>query len=88
MKAFFPCWEGSNLILGIGKKTKYLSTKWVDYVVEPMKYQVLRPHFFSMDGWLEGWWWGEWCGGLVCVWLGGVGGCMGGGGVGGGWSWW
>ena len=22
---------------------------------EPIKYQALRPHFFSMDGW--GWWW-------------------------------
>ena len=48
----------------------YLSTKWVDYVEEPMKYQALRPHFFSMGGWLEGsgsgvggkgWgWWGGW----------------------------
>ena len=24
-------------------------------VEEPMKYQALRPHFFSMGGW--GWWW-------------------------------
>ena len=22
MKAFFPCWEGSNLILGIGKENQ------------------------------------------------------------------
>ena len=28
-----------------------LSTKWVDYVEEPMKYQALRPQFFSMGGW-------------------------------------
>ena len=27
-----------------------LSTKWVDYVGEPMKYQVLRPQFFSVGG--------------------------------------
>ena len=37
-----------------------LSTEWVDYVEEPMKYQALRPHFFSMvGGWrvlgLGGW---------------------------------
>ena len=29
---------------------KSLSTKWVDYVEEPMKYQALRPQFFSMGG--------------------------------------
>ena len=29
----------------------FLSTKWVDYVEEPMKYQALRPQFFSMGGW-------------------------------------
>ena len=28
-----------------------LSTKWVDYVQESMKYQALRPKFFSMGGW-------------------------------------
>ena len=28
-----------------------LSTEWVDYVEEPMKYQALRPQFFSMGGW-------------------------------------
>ena len=28
-----------------------LSTKWVDYVEEPMKYQELRPKFFSVGGW-------------------------------------
>ena len=28
-----------------------LSTEWVDYVEEHMKYQALRPHFFSMAGW-------------------------------------
>ena len=31
----------------------FLSTKWVDYVEEPMKYQALRPHFFSV-GWVGG----------------------------------
>ena len=45
----------------------YLSNEWVDYVEEPMKYQALRPHFFSMDGW--GGWWGE-GGGWVVVWVG------------------
>ena len=28
-----------------------LSTKWVDYVEEPMKYQALRPQFFSVGAW-------------------------------------
>ena len=46
-----------------------LSTEWVDYVEEPMKYQAFLPHFGSVGGWLEGswggWWWvgcgvGEW----------------------------
>ena len=31
-----------------------MSTEWVDYVEEPMTYQALRPHFFSVGGWLEG----------------------------------
>ena len=35
--------------------TEYLlSNEWVDYVEEPMKYQALRPNFFSVGGW--GWW--------------------------------
>ena len=29
----------------------FLSTEWVDYVEDPMKYQALRPHFFSVGGW-------------------------------------
>ena len=45
-----------------------MSTKWVDYVEEPMKYQALRLYFFSMGGWE--WWWGgsgvRWVGGWVC----------------------
>ena len=36
----------------------------VNYVEEPMKYQALRPQFFSVGGWLESswgaWWWGRW----------------------------
>ena len=28
-----------------------LSTEWVDYVEEPMKYQALRPYFFYVGGW-------------------------------------
>ena len=33
-----------------------LSTEWVDYVEEPIKYQALRPQFFSMGGWgVVGW---------------------------------
>ena len=52
-----------------------LSTEWVDYVEEPMKYQALRPQFFSVNGW----WWGG--GGRVGS--GGVGGGrVGGGGMG------
>ena len=39
-KAFFPCGGGSNLILGTGTETKYMSTEWVDYEEEPMKYQA------------------------------------------------
>ena len=39
----------------------FLSTKWVDYVEEPMKYQALRSQFFSMGGW-----WGGGGGGGVC----------------------
>ena len=31
-----------------------LSTKWVDYVEERMKYQALRPQFFSVGGWGDG----------------------------------
>ena len=27
-----------------------LPTKWAGYVEEPMKYQALRPHFFSVGG--------------------------------------
>ena len=39
-----------------------LSTEWVDYVEEPMKYQALRPKFFFVGGWE---WWGGWCWGGV-----------------------
>ena len=38
-----------------------LSTEWVDYVEEPMKYQAFMHHFFSVGGWLEGSW-GRWVG--------------------------
>ena len=31
-------------------KVSFLSTEWVDYVEEPMKYQALRPQLFSVDG--------------------------------------
>ena len=58
----------------------------VDYVEEPMKYQALKPSFFSVGGWLE-----ESRGGCVCV-DGVVAGgwvcvcvCWGGWGGGGGW---
>ena len=41
-----------------------LSTEWVDYVEEPMKYQALRSQFVSMGGWVVvGWvmgWWVVW----------------------------
>ena len=39
---------------GLTYGIKYLlfSTEWVDYVEEPMKYQALWPHFFSVVvGW-------------------------------------
>ena len=60
-----------------------LSTERVDYVEEPMKYQALRPHFFSMVGWgggVGGGGGGRMGGGVGVVgWRGLVGG------VGGGW---
>ena len=52
-----------------------LSTKWVDYVEESMKYQALKLYFFPV---VDGWWvlgvgWG-WLGGWVMVgWVDGVG---------------
>ena len=63
---------------GGGSVLELLSTEWLDYVEEPMKYQALRPHFFSVvGGWrvlgVDGWWWGGSWGGCVCD--GGVGGC-------------
>ena len=36
-----------------------LSTKWIDYMEEPMKYQALMHHFFYVGGWLEGIWGGR-----------------------------
>ena len=67
----FP--TGNDFSLSTGKVPVItlflLSTKWVDYVEEPMKYQALRPKFFSVGGlgvvgqvvvgWVGvGWWWG------------------------------
>ena len=57
-----------------------MSTEWVDYVEEPMKYQALRPHFSLW--WGEGGGWGWVHGVLVRDVVGGggrVGGGMGGG---------
>ena len=62
-----------------------LSTEWVDYVEEPMKYQALRPHFSPWVGggvWVDGgaggsgvgvvWVGWGWCRGWVVVgWVGG-----------------
>ena len=71
-----------------------MSTEWVDYVEESMKYQAFLPHFVSMGGWLEGswgwwmggWWWGGWCacegggwGGVGSGWVADVGDGLGGG---------
>ena len=40
-QSILPLWVGSNLISGTGTENQiYLSTKWVDYVEEPMKYQA------------------------------------------------
>ena len=41
-----------NCITQISFINRFLSTEWVDYVEEPMKYQALRPHVFSMGGWM------------------------------------
>ena len=57
----------------------FLSTKWVDYVEELMKYQAFLPHFVSVGGWLEGSWGGWVCGGMGGVFMvggGRVGGCV------------
>ena len=51
-KAFFPCVGGSNLILGIGTETIYLSNEWVHYVEEPMKYQAFLP---TLSPWVGDW---------------------------------
>ena len=62
-----------------------MSTKWVDYVEEPMKYQALRPQFFSMGGWgwWDQWWWVVgWVAGWWWGWVGVGGGRVGGGEVG------
>ena len=55
-----------------------MSTEWVDYVKEPMKYQALRPHFFSVvGGWVDGGGVGHGVGGFVVVGKGhGVGWCV------------
>ena len=53
----------------------FLSTKWVDYVEEPIKYQALKPIFFSVGGWgvvgqvVVGWV-GVGRGGVVVGWVG------------------
>ena len=57
-----------------------------------MKYQALRPHFYSMGGWLGvlgvgGWWGGGWMVGVGCV-VVLVDGRSGVGGVGGEGVWW
>ena len=59
-----------------------LSTEWVDYVEEPMKYQAFLHHFGSVGGWLEGSWGGwvvvvGWVSGGVGRWVGGGGGWVG-----------
>ena len=54
--------------------TCILSTKWVDYVEKPMKYQAFLHNFVSVEGWLEGSW-GGWVGGFG--WIGWCwGGCL------------
>ena len=54
-------------------KVSFLSTKGVDYVEEPMKYQAFLPQFGSMGGWLDGslggWVVVCW---VACLWMGGL----------------
>ena len=54
MKVFFPCWEGSNLILGIGKENQIFVYQMGRLCGRAHEYQALRPHCFSVGGWLEG----------------------------------
>ena len=82
---FYPVlnfWETINNRMPV---FKLLSTKWVDCVEEPMKYQAFLHHFGSMGGWLKGSWGGWWVmwvvvgvGGWVVVMqvVVGVGGCV------------
>ena len=59
--------------------TFLFSTKWVDYEEETMKYQALRPQFFSKGGWgLVGGGGGGWVGWVGVGW-GGSGRVVGGG---------
>ena len=51
-------------------KCSLLSTKWVDYVEEPMKYQALRSKFFSVGGWGMVGWVVVGRGGVVVGWVG------------------
>ena len=55
-------WVGNNFFYA---KVSFLSTEWVDYVEEPMKYQALRPQFSQ---WVGG---GVWVGWVVVGWIGG-----------------
>ena len=71
-KALFPCGEGSNLILGTDMENEIFILRTPAAIkLELMKYQALRPQFFSMGGW-----------GVVGWMLGWQGGGVGGGGVG------
>ena len=78
------------ILLKSKKNHHLLSTEWADYVEEPMKYQALRTHFFSMlGGWRVfgvGWLWVVvgWVMGWVGVFFG-IGGVAHG--VSGGWWW-
>ena len=81
---YIPCNQTFGIIVIRGSTgkvqghcTNLLSTEWVDYTEEPMKYQALRPHSFFMGGWG---WWGGVCGVLMRDVVGGggrVGGGMG-----------
>ena len=66
-KAFLPCGEGSNLILGTGMENQIFVYRMDRLCGGAHEISGIRPHFFSLGGWLEvlgvgrwvWWWWGR-----------------------------